>query len=688
MADVVELANERITLRVAITDEGFARIVAIGPTDRLSPDVPIAIALNPVEVQFAGDELPQGSRHVQLGGTAALRYRSHSLTDSSLELVQHDPSRSIVVVTIWELFAGIAAIRSLTTVRNEGVVPATLEYVSSFAFNGFADFSEPHWADVTRVAVANNTFFGEFQWAEHRLPDVGIIDVGFSPLGVHSTKKRVAVTSIGSNPTAEYLPIGAFVDSKRGLAWAWQIEHNGSWHWELGDHLTGIYVTAAGPTDQEHQWRIILQPGDEFETVPVSVVAVVGDLVDLFVPLTQYRRAIRRPNADNLGLPVVFNDYMNSLMAEPTEAKLLPVIAAAARAGSEYFCVDAGWYSDEPGWWSTVGQWVESPARFPSGLRAVFDEIRAAGMIPGLWIEPEVVGVHSSVADELPDSAFFVRNGKRVNAAGRYQLDFRSPVVTERMDAVIHRLITDYGLGYLKFDYNINAGIGTDLFATSAGNGLLEHNRAFLAWIDVLFERYPGLVIEACASGGGRADCATLRRHSILSVSDQTDHLRSVAIVAAASTAITPEQAGMWVYPQPEFSADEFDLSIVNGMLGRPQLSGGIWKLSETQLDRLAGAVSVYKSYRADIPGSLPFWPLGLPRWNDDWVAHGLSAEQYRYISVWRRAGKASTVLPGVEEGAIRVLFPSDGAATIRWVDGVLRITLPNAPSAVLFRVG
>jgi alpha-galactosidase len=275
-----------------------------------------------------------------------------------------------------------------------------------------------------------------------------------------------------------------------------------------------------------------------------------------------------------------------------------------------------------------------------------------------------------------------------VNAAGRYQLDFRSPVVTERMDAVIHRLITDYGLGYLKFDYNINAGIGTDLFATSAGHGLLEHNRAFLAWIDVLFERYPGLVIEACASGGGRADAATLRRHSILSVSDQTDHLRSVAIVAGASTAITPEQAGMWVYPQPEFSADEFDLSIVNGMLGRPQLSGGIWKLSETQLDRLAGAVSVYKSYRADIPGSLPFWPLGLPRWNDDWVAHGLSAGQYRYISVWRRAGEASTVLPGVEEGAVRVLFPSDGATNIRWVDGVLRVTLPNAPSAVLFRVG
>jgi len=256
------------------------------------------------------------------------------------------------------------------------------------------------------------------------------------------------------------------------------------------------------------------------------------------------------------------------------------------------------------------------------------------------------------------------------------------------MDAVIHRLITDYGLGYLKFDYNVNAGIGTDLLADSAGDGLLGHNRAFLAWIDGLFGRYPGLVIEACASGGGRADYATLQRHSIISTSDQTDHLRSVPIAAAAPSAITPEQAAIWVYPQPEFGADEFDLSIVNGLLARPQLSGGIWKLSEAQLERLASAVRVYKSYRSDIPWSLPFWPLGLPRWGDDWVAQGLRAGQSRYVCVWRRAGEASVLLPGIEEGTVDLLFPSDSAAGVRWVDGVLQVTLPHAPSAVLLRVG
>jgi alpha-galactosidase len=522
MSELVDWGNAAVRLRLSV-DDGVVRIVNIGPAGHLGDDVPLHLALNPVELQFAGDELPQGSRHVQLGGTAALRYRSHSVTRSKLTLVQFDAKRRVSVSTTWQVFSNIAAIRSATVVTNEGSAPAVLEYLSSFSFNGFADFSCDDWAASTTLAIPNNTFCGEFQWVEHALPDLGIDDVGFRPTGVHSTKKRVAVTSVGTNPTAEYLPMGAISDRKRGVTWAWQIEHNGSWHWEVGDHLTRIYLTAGGPTDQEHHWREVLAPGDSFESVPTALVTVAGGLTDVFAPLTSYRRAIRRTNDDNRRLPVVFNDYMNALVAEPTEAKLLPLIAAAARVGCEYFCVDAGWYSDESDWWKTVGEWKQSAARFPHGLSRVFDEIRAHGMSPGLWIEPEVVGIASRIANELPDSAFFVRNGSRVNAAGRYQLDFRSPIVIERMDAVIHRIVTEYGLGYLKFDYNVNAGVGTDFGSSSAGSGLIAHNRAYLAWIDRLLERYPNIVIEACASGGGRADYATLQRHSITSTSDQTD---------------------------------------------------------------------------------------------------------------------------------------------------------------------
>ena len=60
----------------------------------------------------------------------------------------------------------------------------------------------------------------------------------------------------------------------------------------------------------------------------------------------------------------------------------------------------------------------------------------------------------------------------------------------------------EYTVRYIKMDYNIEPGIGTETNADSAGDGLLEHNRAYLAWLDGIFQKYPQLVIENCSSGG------------------------------------------------------------------------------------------------------------------------------------------------------------------------------------------
>jgi hypothetical protein len=90
-----------------------------------------------------------------------------------------------------------------------------------------------------------------------------------------------------------------------------------------------------------------------------------------------------------------------------------------------------------------VGEWEPSKTCFPAGLDKTLDAIRAAGMIPGLWIESEVVGVHRSVPKQLPParSIFFQRNSNLVKEMGRYQLDYRHLAVIARMDSVIDRLV-------------------------------------------------------------------------------------------------------------------------------------------------------------------------------------------------------------------------------------------------------
>jgi alpha-galactosidase len=506
--------------------------------------------------------------------------------------------------------------------------------------------------------------------------------------------------------------MGAVVNRKSGHTLLWQIEHNGAWHWQVGEHVGmgpgSSYLALLGPTDTEHHWRLTLPPGGSFETVPVAIALSYEGFEGAVSRLTSYRRALRRPHPDHLQLPVIFNDYMNTLMGDPTTDRLAPLITAAARAGAEYFCIDSGWYAEiGEGWWDTVGSWTPSTSRFPNGITEVLDHIRAEGMVPGLWLEPEVVGVRSAIAEQLPPEAFFVRNGARVVEQDRYQLDLSHPAALKHLDGVVDFLVGDLGVGYLKIDYNINIGPGTEPGNLSAGVGLLAHNRAFLDWVDGALDRHPGLTIENCSSGGMRADYASLSRCQLQSTSDQQDFLRYPAIAAAAPMAMAPEQAAVWAYPQPEWSDNEIAFTLCGALLGRVHLSGHIDRMSRGQQQLVADAISVYKQIRLDVAAAVPFWPLGLPGWTDRWVALGMRVPSptSAYVVIWHRGHVGEAVGPGEQadvaeivlpvahlrdrQAVPEVIYPVLGGAGTEWsaARGELTATLPRAPSACLIRL-
>ena len=103
-----------------------------------------------------------------------------------------------------------------------------------------------------------------------------------------------------------------------------------------------------------------------------------------------------------------------------------------------------------------------------------------------------------------------------------------------------------------------------------------------LDWLDAALDRHPGLVIENCSSGGMRTDYALLARLQVQSTSDQQDFLRYPPIAAAAPAAMTPEQAAIWAYPQPEFTDDENAFTLCGAMLGRVHLSGHLDRMSRS----------------------------------------------------------------------------------------------------------
>jgi alpha-galactosidase len=687
--------NKALTLHFTTDRDAPVRLLGVNGATAARAALPL------VEIELAGHGRTgtAGPRHVDGAVSGRMRYVDHSAQSGRLTVRMADPVTDLLAAVHYRLTpAGDLPVVTSWAEITAGSNEVRVESVSTFALSGLgAVLGAPHWERDVELWSADNPWSGEYRWRGRPLADAGLIDTGMTRYGQTGTKNRIALTGTGAWPSAEKLPMGWLTGPTATLAW--QIEHNGPWHAELADRHDELYLLLSGPTHREHQWAVRLAPGETFTTVPATV-ALTADRDSALAALTRHRRAVRRPHPDTVGLPVVFNDFMNCLLGDPDTGQLLPLVRAAAATGAEYFCVDAGWYDDEragpgaggvPGWWDSVGAWEPSPARFPGGLAEVTDAIKAAGMIPGLWLEPEVVGVRSPVAAALPDEAFFRRDGQRITEWGRHQLDLRHPAAVAHLDAAVDRLVTQFGLGYLKFDYNIDIGAGTDSAPHDPGHGLLEHNRAYLRWIDGVMDRHPGLVVEGCAAGGMRVDHATLAHVPVQSLTDQQDARLIAAVAAAAPAAVPPEQGAVWAYPDAEWSDDEIAFTMVSAMLGRIHLSGRLDLLDPHRLSLVTEAVAAYGEYRTSLAHAVPSWPLGLPGWRDDWLALALDTGTDCLLAVWRRGGARSVRELPVPAGTTGVvhLYPAAaaGASVLDPGSGLLRVELPGAPCARLLRL-
>ncbi|RSX58508.1 glycoside hydrolase family 36 protein [Bifidobacterium samirii] len=689
-------------------------------------------------VQYADyDALRPGGRPMESVDPASARDAAAPVSTASGNPVRFanpaDPADGLTVESVFEAYPGVSAVRAYTRLRSPRPFP--VEAVSSLSLTLPMDV---HGADVDSSAIlwGDAAWAVENDWHRAALRDTAVRDRN-QVINPGESSSSFALTSTSTWSTGVHEPAGiveacAPADGDPGepgdpatshaaapaprFSIMWQIEHNGPWHWEVGENDPGLHVTAFGPEYRDHHWYTALGGGRDFTSVPVSFAITAGDWQQAVADMTLHRRALRRAKARELGRTaqfertqglVVYNDYMNTLFGDPRLDKELPLIGGAAKAGADVFCIDAGWYdSTDGGWWDMVGEWAPSTNRFgDAGLAGVARAVRDAGMGLGLWLEPEVIGVKSPLAAALPDDAFITRHGVRVCDSGRYLLDFRSPAAREHVTRTVDRLIADFDVVFFKFDYNTITGVGTDRDAESVGGGLLDHCRAYLDWLDDLRRRHPGVMIENCGSGAMRADYAQLSRLDLQSTSDQCDPLIYAAIAAGAGLTILPEQQGNWGYAQQEMDDETAVLTLASGVLGRLYLSGFIDRMDDARLALVRDAIALHRRVLAEQETLVPWWPAGLPDFNGDWLVAGLrphtvagcagcgrgdagddgcgcgsspvdavgrdrsaglvdsvdsagSADAVSYVTVWRRAGADTIDLPLPEGRSMTQIFP------------------------------
>ena len=648
-----------------------------------------------VHVTGLNQDDDRGSRLQGSNPGTVLQYKSHRSEvikgGTRYIITLMSPDGDLKAESFYEFYEGTPTVRRWSAVTNMSKKPIGIEFLSSALLNNIGVLGNAPLNDKLTFFRGNNGYQAEGNWLELTPLQMGYLSNGRVP---------ASISNLGPLSTMNYMPMGVARDKELGLSWFWQIEHGGSWLWEFFDmptpnryshnqSSTCMYI--GGPTETHHTAWKKLAPGEVYTSIPVAVGCVEGSFEEAVAALTRYRRvACINPHNDNKKVPVIFNDYMHCLWANATTEKEIPLIDAAVKANCDYFVIDAGWYAEiNKGWWTEVGEWMPSKTRWqPGGLTEMLDMIRQKGLIPGLWLEIECVGINSPLASK-PDDWFFTRHGKRVTVRGRYQLDFSNPEVRKFADEVIDRVVGKYGAGYLKIDYNINSGLGTERGDVSAGQGLLRHKRAYLEWMKNVYKRYPDLVIESCDGGGAQMDYAKLSLNQIQSASDQTDYRKFPSIVTGAMAAVLPEQLAVWSYPLANATADEAAFNMVSSMLCRIHLSGQLANLPEANLVQVHKGIEVYKKIIAPhIPKSVPFYPLGLPKITDNMspVALGIRDDKTEFIAVWRLMGAETVVIP-TGGGDVELLYPTDLGVKLFSGQGTFSVQFPRHNMACILKI-
>jgi len=221
-----------------------------------------------------------------------------------------------------------------------------------------------------------------------------------------------------------------------------------------------------------------------------------------------------------------------------TEERILAMMNDIAAFGGELFVMDDGWFggkyqrnSDN----AALGDWMVDTRKLPNGLKALTDAAKERHIQFGIWIEPEAVNTLSELYEKHPDWVLQERGRELKLGRGGTQLvlDMTNPKVQDFVFNLVDTLLTRYpDIAYIKWDANAsiqNCG-STYLSRDKQSNLYIDYHWGLVKTLERIRAKYPNVVIQNCASGGGRANYGLMPYFDEFWVSDNNDALQRVYI--------------------------------------------------------------------------------------------------------------------------------------------------------------
>lgn len=277
--------------------------------------------------------------------------------------------------------------------------------------------------------------------------------------------------------------------------------------------------------------------------------------------------------------------------------------------GGELFVLDDGWFGnkyrrnvDD----KALGDWVTDTLKLPQGIPALAKAAKDRGLKFGIWIEPEMTNKPSELYEKHPDWIVCHPTREPIYGRGGTQLilDLSNPKVQDFVFQVVDNLMQETpDLYYIKWDANCEIHNFGSSYLTQDNQSHLyvDYHKGLINALKRIRAKYPDLVIQCCASGGGRVCYGLMPYFDEFWVSDNTDAQQRLFIQWGTSMFFPTNAMAQHVSASPNHQTGRqiplkfrFDVAFT-GRLGiemRPS------DFNERELAFAQRAIETYKKYR------------------------------------------------------------------------------------------
>lgn len=433
-----------------------------------------------------------------------LTYRDYVIKDkNNLDLILSDSREKIKVILHYETFDDVNIINRTVTIENIGDDIITLTKVMSVALY-LPDFEKYN------LTTLPGRWGSEYQKTRQQL----------------KRGKYVAETRTGycNAQIAPYFALDKDAKEDSGKVWF------GTLNW-CGNHKIvaertewGNVSVVAGINDYDFSYSLV--SGQSFTTPVFTFGYTEEGFGGASRILHNYQRLYVSPKEyTDKELPIVYNAY-SAFELDINEEKLMALSEKAAKLGIELFVVDDGWYGESPDNICDFGDWTPHTEKFPNGLKPLIEKVNSLGMQFGLWIEPEMTSKTSKLYKEHPDWILGCEYCEQKPLIGnRLVLNLAKNEVFEYIKNVLYKLLSENNIAYLKWDSNrpISQQDWVGQKSEDKQKIWYEYFKNVYRLFEFINTKFPNVIIENCASGGGRAELGLARYSSRINRSDNQD---------------------------------------------------------------------------------------------------------------------------------------------------------------------